>query len=166
MVYNTLLKLEDVRREYVQFIKCDFTVETLPLYLHSNLRDDDSSSSFSSDSNISDNKSEQLKSWQNSSSLMCIFQDFCKVGLKSIFPSLFMIIKIGVTLPVSSCSPERSFSKLKLIKTRLRSTMREDQLEYLMRISCETDIKLDSESIINKNLQCLTLTCFYQISYY
>lgn len=149
LVYSTLLKLEDVRREYEQFINCDFIVnETLPLYLHPNLSDDNSSLS-SNDSNSDDNTSEQLKRWQNSSSLMCVFQDFCKAGLKSIFPSLFLLIKIGVTIPVSSCSPERTFSKLKLIKTRLRSTMGEDRLEDLMRITCEADIKIDSEMVID-----------------
>lgn len=67
---------------------------------------------------------QQLKRWQNSSSLMWVFRDFRIASLKSIiFPSLFMLIQIGVTIPVSSCSPERSFSKLKLIKTSLRSTM-------------------------------------------
>ncbi|XP_025407424.1 zinc finger MYM-type protein 1-like [Sipha flava] len=135
------IELEDVRREYEQFINCDLIInETLPLCLHSNLNYDNSSLS-SNDSNSDNTTSEQLKTWQNSSSLMCVFQDFCKAGLKSIFPSLFMLIKIGVTIPVSSCSPERSFSKLKLIKTRLRSTMGEDRLEDLMRIICEADIE-------------------------
>jgi len=149
LVYNTLLKLEDVRREYEQFINCDLIInETLPLYLHPNLNDDNSSLS-SNDSNSDNTTCEQLKRWQNSSSLMCVFQDLIKAGLKSIFPSLFMLIKIGVTIPVLSCSPERSFSKLKLIKTRLRSTMGEDRLEDLMRITCEADIQLDSETIVD-----------------
>lgn len=59
LVYNTLIKLEDVRREYEQFINCDFTVnETLPLYLYHSLSDDNSSIS-SNDSNDS-STSEQV----------------------------------------------------------------------------------------------------------
>ncbi len=60
-----------------------------------------------------------------------------------------MLIKIGVALPVSSASTERSFSKLKLIKTRLRSTMAEPRLEGLMRIACKQDISIDKENVIN-----------------
>ena len=60
-----------------------------------------------------------------------------------------MLVKIAVTLPVSSASTERSFSKLKLVKTRLRSTMAESRLEGLMRIACEQDIQINTDSVIN-----------------
>ena len=43
------------------------------------------------------------------------------------------------TVTVTVPSNERSFSKLKLVKTKLRSTMFRDRLESLMLISCETD---------------------------
>lgn len=141
MVYNKLLKLEDVRVEHEQFINYDLIVnETLSLYLHPKLNYDNSSLS-STDSNSDNTTSEHLKRCQNSSSLMCIFQDFYKAGLKSIFPSLFRLIKTGVTIPLLSCSSERSFSKLKLIKTRLRSTIGEDRLEDLMSITCKANMQ-------------------------
>jgi len=60
-----------------------------------------------------------------------------------------MLIKIGVTLLISSASTERRFSKLKLIKTRLRSTIVEPRLEGLMRIACEHGIPIDKENVIN-----------------
>ncbi len=43
--------------------------------------------------------------------------------LKEIFPNMWVALRIAVTFPVSVASAERSFSKLKLIKTYLRSTM-------------------------------------------
>ncbi|XP_008183152.1 uncharacterized protein LOC103309459 [Acyrthosiphon pisum] len=46
-------------------------------------------------------------------------------------------------------SQKRTFSKLKLIKTRLRSTMIQDRLEDLMIISCESNIKTDTDKIID-----------------
>ncbi|VVC43736.1 HAT, C-terminal dimerisation domain [Cinara cedri] len=46
--------------------------------------------------------------------------------------------KIGFTLPVPSANPERAFSKLKLVKNRLRSTMGKERLQGLMEISLIT----------------------------
>lgn len=53
------------------------------------------------------------------------------------------MVKIALTLPVGSATTERSFSKLKIIKNRLRSTMAGERLENLMKISCENDIYID-----------------------
>ena len=53
-------------------------------------------------------------------------------------------------LPFTLCSAERAFSKLKLIKTRLRSTMGQERLESLMLMSVESDIlkSLDLELLV------------------
>jgi len=69
--------------------------------------------------------------------------------LVSIFPNIYIFLKISLTLPEGSVSTERSFSKLKLIKSRLRSTMTNDWLESLMTISCEYDINIDYEEVLN-----------------
>ncbi|GFV87647.1 retrovirus-related Pol polyprotein from transposon TNT 1-94 [Trichonephila clavipes] len=45
-----------------------------------------------------------------------------------------------LTVPVSTASAERSFSKLKLIKTYLRSTMSQDRLSALSVLSIEAEI--------------------------
>jgi len=68
----------------------------------------------------------------------------------SAFPNLFVASKYLCTIPATSVSSERSFSKLKLIKTRLRSTMRQNHLESLLLLSCERDIDIDLEEAINK----------------
>ncbi|KAF0774066.1 zinc finger MYM-type protein 1-like [Aphis craccivora] len=47
------------------------------------------------------------------------------------------MLKIFVTIPVTSCSCERAFSKLSLIKTKLRSTMHQDRLDGLLTMSIE-----------------------------
>lgn len=59
------------------------------------------------------------------------------------------MVKIALTLPVGSATTERSFSKLKIIKNRLRSTMAGERLENLMKISCENDIDIDYDKILN-----------------
>ena len=59
------------------------------------------------------------------------------------------LIKIALTLPLTSCSAERAFSKLKIIKFQLRSTMSQKRLQSLMFLSIESDIMegLDTERL-------------------
>jgi len=78
-----------------------------------------------------------------------LIQLFCVLQLRSVFPSLYTLLQIAVTLPVSSCSVKRSFSKLKLVKTKLRSTMTEDRLGNLMIFTCEEDCEPNTEKVIN-----------------
>lgn len=65
---------------------------------------------------------------ENVGSMGKLFKLFCASQLKTVFPNLNTLLHIAVTLPVSSCSVERCFSKLKLVKTKLRTTMKEERL--------------------------------------
>jgi len=89
------------------------------------------------------------KIFQNSGCINSLFKMLCLTKLNSVFPNLFIAIKISITLPVSSSSTERTFSKLKLIKTRLRTTTSENRLEDFMKISCDQDIDINKEDVIN-----------------
>ena len=53
------------------------------------------------------------------------------------FPNLHVLLRVALTLPITSCECERSFSQLKLIKTSLRSTMTNNRLTglFLMKIN-------------------------------
>ena len=55
-------------------------------------------------------------------------------------PNVSTALRILLTVPVTVASGERSFSKLKLIKTYLRSTMTQDRLNGLAMISIENDV--------------------------
>ncbi|XP_025414967.1 zinc finger MYM-type protein 6-like [Sipha flava] len=68
------------------------------------------------------------------------------------YPSLFLAYKYILTLSVSQVSCERSFSKLKYIKNRLRSTLSSSHMEQLMIICTEKDIinQLENKRIIDK----------------
>ena len=55
------------------------------------------------------------------------------------FPNFFIALRIFLTIPVTVASGERSFSKLKLIKTYLRSNMLQDRLNSLAILSIECD---------------------------
>ena len=49
-----------------------------------------------------------------------------------LYPELAKLFFIACVLPVGSCSCERSFSRMKCVKTRLRSLLSEANLEWLM----------------------------------
>lgn len=68
------------------------------------------------------------------------------------FPNLTIALRIALTLPVTVASGERSFSKLKIIKNYLRSTMSQERLVGLATMSIEFDIlnELDVNSIISE----------------
>ena len=55
----------------------------------------------------------------------------------SIFPEMFKLLNILLSLPVGTATVERSFSQMKLIKTRLRSRISDHNLARLMRIAIE-----------------------------
>ncbi|KAF0696842.1 Uncharacterized protein FWK35_00037537 [Aphis craccivora] len=69
--------------------------------------------------------------------------------LKSAFPNLYLAYQGLYTMPTSSASAERSVSKVKPIKTRLRSTMGQSKLESLLILYCERDKKINIEDAIN-----------------
>lgn len=85
----------------------------------------------------------------NAGSITKILKVLLACGLKTVFPTLYMALKIAVTLPVASAKPERSFSKLSIVKTKLRTTMSNNRLESLLIIACEQDIKIDHERVIS-----------------
>lgn len=65
------------------------------------------------------------------------------------FPMLITLIKGAITMPVSSTTCERTFSKMKLIKTTIRNTMTDDRLSDLCLIAIERDIEVDFEELID-----------------
>ncbi|XP_060881326.1 uncharacterized protein LOC132952868 [Metopolophium dirhodum] len=143
---NTLLT------EYIEFCKHFTEIENsivLPKYLNTNVIVDYEDSleldAYSYDG--MDKDSAQIGN-HNIASTRELFNLFCLAKLANIFPNLYLVLKLAVTLPVTSCSVERTFSKLKLIKTKLRTTMSQDRLESLMKISCEQDIIINNENVI------------------
>lgn len=72
--------------------------------------------------------------------------------LDDTFPNLCISLWVLLTLPVSVDAGERSFSKLKLRKTYLRSTTSLERLVGLAMLSIELDLleKIDIEDVIKK----------------
>ena len=70
--------------------------------------------------------------------------------LKS-FQNACIAYRILLTIPVTVASVERTFSKLKLIKSYLRATMSQKRLNGLVILSIEKNMleKIDYKSLIN-----------------
>ena len=71
------------------------------------------------------------------STLSDVFLFLC--SLQAAFPNLIELIRIAMTIVVSTAHCERSFSALKRIKTYLRSTMGEQRLTDLAILSVERE---------------------------
>ena len=72
--------------------------------------------------------------------------------IKTLFPNLSKIGAICLSIPVTTASVEGSFSQMKLIKTRLRSSLNDKSLSNLMKIALESPDELtDShlEEVVN-----------------
>jgi len=72
-------------------------------------------------------------------------------ALSSTFSDVCTVYILLLTLPVTVATCERSFSKLKLIKNFLRSTMSQERLSYLAVLSIEKHRakQLDTSSIVD-----------------
>lgn len=66
-----------------------------------------------------------------------------------VFPNLTELLKTYGTLPVSTATVERSFSKLKLVKTKLHTLCREDRLSDLLLLAIEKDIPVNLSEVID-----------------
>lgn len=78
-------------------------------------------------------------------------EDLTSVISKEIYPNMFKLLQVALTLPISSSSCERSFSAMKRIKTWLRSSMLQNRFNNLAIINIEKEIskKIDKEDILD-----------------
>ena len=67
------------------------------------------------------------------------------------FPNVYIAYRILLTIPVTVATSERSFSKLKLLKSYLKSTMLYDRWNGLAILSIESEVLelLDYKTLIN-----------------
>lgn len=72
-------------------------------------------------------------------------------NIQELYPNVWIAFRILVTIPATVASGERSFSKLKLIKMYLRSTISQSRLTNLATLSIENEIaeKLDFTDVVH-----------------
>ncbi|KAJ1275853.1 hypothetical protein BS78_05G167500 [Paspalum vaginatum] len=81
--------------------------------------------------------SEDMK---NIATITELCQSLVKTGRHRIFNLVDRLIRLLVTLPVSTATAERAFSSLKIIKTRLRNKMEDDYLANSLLVQIEGEI--------------------------
>ena len=78
-----------------------------------------------------------------------MYKILSKERMENSFPNVFNLICLCLVFALSSNSSERSFSPLRLIKSYLRSTMKQDRLSALAIIRLNKDIIIDVEKILD-----------------
>lgn len=78
-------------------------------------------------------------------------QKIRNLNISHTFPNMEIAYRLFLTLPITNCSSERSFSVLKRIKSRLRSSMTQKNLQAFSLLTIESDItsKLEFNDIID-----------------
>ena len=66
------------------------------------------------------------------------------------FPNIYTAMQILATLPVTTCTCERSISVLRRLKTYLRSTMTANRMNGLALLHVHRDIEVDTDEIIRR----------------
>ena len=69
--------------------------------------------------------------------------------LRRALSTIVRLIVGAMTIPVSSVTTERTFSKLKLIKTSASNSMSDNRLSNLSLIAIERDFSIDYENIVD-----------------
>lgn len=72
--------------------------------------------------------------------------------MEQVFPNIYTAYRLLLPIPIANCETERSFSVLKRIKNMYRSTMTDERLSSLSRLSIERDLlrSLDFNDIISE----------------
>ncbi|KAF7660935.1 hypothetical protein LDENG_00272440 [Lucifuga dentata] len=61
-------------------------------------------------------------------------------GLQSTFPNVYIMLRLYLTVPVSNCEGERSFSQMSRIKNKQRSRMTQRRLNMLSLMAIDLEL--------------------------
>ena len=81
--------------------------------------------------------------------LIDTFAGLCENSRETWYPNIDTIIVLIAVVPGSSCSCERSISKLGLLETCLRTTMTQERLNGLSLLQAHRSINMDYEKLLN-----------------
>lgn len=67
---------------------------------------------------------------------------------ETMFPNIFVLLKIACTLPVTSCECERSFSTIRRLHTYIRASMGQERLSSLALMTIHYDDEIDVDEVV------------------
>lgn len=68
---------------------------------------------------------------------------------KDFYPHIHSLLQIFASLPVSTATPERTFSAMKILKTYLRSRLTDENMQGLSMAYIHKDIPIDINKVID-----------------
>jgi len=86
--------------------------------------------------------------FQNMSTLSELCRELAISGKSKIYNLIDRLIRLVLTLPVSTATTERAFSAMKLVKTRLRSRMEDEFLSNNLVVYIEKEIAKDFTTVM------------------
>lgn len=87
---------------------------------------------------------------QNVTESAATVQETLQTTAMEFYPNILCMLTLFLTLPVTTCSCERSFSALRRLKTWLRSSMTAERLTGLAMMHVHRHAKLDPEKILKR----------------
>ena len=70
-----------------------------------------------------------------------------------IFPNLFVFLSVLAMISVSTCEPERMFSKLERTLSAIRASMTEERMESLLILQAHREDRPDTNEVIHRFAQ-------------
>ena len=72
--------------------------------------------------------------------------------MQDTFPNMYICLRIYLSLLVTNCSGEKSFSAMKRIKNYLRSTLKDEKLNHLVFMHVESSVlqKLNFNNVLDQ----------------
>ncbi|CAK1600824.1 unnamed protein product [Parnassius mnemosyne] len=81
-----------------------------------------------------------IRVYEGNNDIISVLKYIVEQKLTEVYPTIEIVLRIIATTPVTVASAERSFSRLKIIKTYLRNSMTQDRLSALAILSIENDV--------------------------
>lgn len=80
------------------------------------------------------------------------FEELLSSCNSDVYPNIYKLIQVALTIPISSAICERSFSSMRRIKNWLRTSMEQSRFTNLSNIYIERDLSnnINNESIIDR----------------
>ena len=82
--------------------------------------------------------------------LNIMIENFVENNLNLIYEEIFIVLKIYLTIHISSAEAERAFSVLKLLKLWLRTSMEDERVSDLGIIKMANDKNIDYDLLIEE----------------